>query len=166
MWCHYNAANFLLNTRKRHPIARPWGSFVSLISDWYSASMQCCRKYCVILDRIIMTPQCICKTSHLSETLFVELFCLQISYIILIKEMFSTYAWYWWQLHCKQWLGMIFFISRYPMNTYKCWLLIYVCIKILLVYHKRGLPSPSQCLESIESECANIFQVCFKTKNK
>ena len=58
--CCYNAVNFILNPYKIRPIADPLGQgmgcdlwYVTLIYSLLQ-SMQCCMKYCVILDSVIM----------------------------------------------------------------------------------------------------------------
>ena len=75
VWCHYNAVSFLQNPHKVHPHKLPmrvrYGVSLMSLNSYYILlkSLQCFMQYHVILDRVIMAPDCIfnkiiCCYSH------------------------------------------------------------------------------------------------------
>ena len=104
---HYNPVNFLENPYNRHPIARPWGRvmgcpflvqtliYIPLAS---MPCMQCCMKYYVILELVIMVLHCIigakCQWSN------------HYHYNVMPYKCSPLYWPLWWESTCNRWIPL------------------------------------------------------------
>ena len=75
VWCRYNAANFITNIHKRHPMARPLGRgmgcllWIQHLIDIMSQFLQLLMQKLTILDRVITALDCIVITQPADTTM-------------------------------------------------------------------------------------------------